>query len=737
MQSGDSYARFVNVQNISDMNAIRNHFSVGNHTFLSVSSYANKDENPETEQLRQELTTKAGNLFIIGLTSQLKLQGEEKLREILLNLTEKTFAGHIVILCYQCEKYLNFKDTRLKRRIYTVEGTLSYLPKIILTMPEIAVNLNCHFIDGIQNVGEAIEKTDGGTLYVKTKKHKKNYPDSVFYIEEESNTFDVLCKLDSATNRLSVEWGTEEHWNYALDRMHQAGSWGAVFEQVFGMTSKLNLIVNQWKVFESKQKWLYFIALKLNGAGESWCLNEAVKKSNDFCQLLRNIYRSILSKNHTDADFSERYAERKNLISAFGVSEKEVSDYLQMLKIKEENALYYLTDLSRREKETIFELLEQYAETFDKEEIMQILSYIYPDLYDYLQPYQFRNELLNQYFQDYKYQKVINKIFPEFLQIVEEQAKKREYNRLPSRSEKLEALNKEGARLYFVDALGVEYLSFILAKCRTMNLMADISVCRCELPSITSQNKEFLEAFENLAPDIKRLDKIKHRGEESFDYRTTKLPVHLIRELEIITEVLKDIQSRLAMHLIERAYIISDHGASRLSVIYENECQWEMASKGEHCGRCCPVSEADVRSEYAAKENDFWALANYDRFKGGREMGVEVHGGASLEEVVIPIIELTAVPEKIEIQIVENPITVSYRKKAEIRLFSKTKFCHVTVHVNEKEYDAEPQGNFYFVEMPDIRKAGTYQMTVFSNQNQIAELEFTVKKEGSSEKSIL
>ena len=162
-----------------------------------------------------------------------------------------------------------------------------------------------------------------------------------------------------------------------------------------------------------------------------------------------------------------------------------------------------------------------------------------------------------------------------------------------------------------------------------------------------------------------------------------------------------------------------------------------MASKGEHSGRCCPVNEADVRSEYAAKENNFWVLANYDRFKGGRQMGVEVHGGASLEEVVVPIIELTAVPEKIEIQIVENPITVSYRKKAEIKLFSKTKLCHVKVHVNEKEYDAEPQGNFYLVEMPDIRKAGTYQMTVFSNQNQVAELKFTVKKESSSEKSIL
>ena len=736
LQTGDCYPRFVNVQNISDMNTIRNYFAVENQ-ILPVSAYANQDENLETERLLYELsTTKKGNIFITGLTSQLKLQGEQKLREMLLNLAEKTVSEHVVILCYQCEKYLKFRDSKLNRLVYLVEGSLSYLPEIVFSIPEIAVNAGISFIDGIQNLGEAIEKTDGGILYVNTRKHKQNYPESLLYLKEESNAFQVLCHLDSMTYRLSAEFGTEAQWDDALDKMHQFGSWGAVLEKTFGTAFKLHLIANQWRSFDNNQKWLYFIGLKLNGAGENKSLHEAVKKSDNYSQLIRNIYRGILEIKHTDKEFSERYDERKKLISDFGISEREVSDYLQMVKMKEKNALYYLTDLSRREKEAIFELLDQYAESFDKKEIMKILSYVYPDLYDYLQPYQFRNELLNQYFQDYKYQKVINKIFPKFLQIVEEQAKKREYNRLPLRSEKLESLNKNGSRLYFVDALGVEYLSFILANCRTMQLMADISICRCELPSITSQNKEFLKEFENIAPYIKRLDEIKHHGEESFDYQTTKLPVHLIRELEIITDILKDIHDRLN-HSIERAYIISDHGASRLSVIYENECQWKMASKGEHSGRCCPINEADVRSEYAAKENNFWVLANYDRFKGGRQMGVEVHGGASLEEVVVPIIELTAVPEKIEIQIVENPITVSYRKKAEIKLFSKTKLCHVTVRVNETEYDTEQQGNFCLVRMPDIKKAGTYQMTVFSNQNQVAELKFTVKKESSSEKSIL
>lgn len=56
--------------------------------------------------------------------------------------------------------------------------------------------------------------------------------------------------------------------------------------------------------------------------------------------------------------------------------------------------------------------------------------------------------LLDSYFQEYKYQKVINKVFPEFMKLVEEQAEKREFNLLlPARSEKLDAIPKK-IRLY-------------------------------------------------------------------------------------------------------------------------------------------------------------------------------------------------------------------------------------------------------------------------------------------------
>lgn len=744
--NSDDYApRLVNVQNKDDLSAIVRRFRVGSNVFLPIASYAKEDENPKLDDFERELCIRSGNIFITGLSSYLKLLGAATLIKELQSIASQTFNAHVIVLCYQCNRFLQFDDIRAARLVYNVEGPNTHIPDIVFMLPELATAVADTSVSGVEYVAEAIESMCGGKLYVRTKKHKSSYPDAMYYIKEENRAFDALKNIDPATNSLESQFGTDEQWAYALQEIVKCGSWGALITSQFSVSSNLSLISGNWKKFSQRKKWLYFIALKLNGAGENWCLNQAIKEAHSETRLLRQVYRSILDIPHTDTTFWDKYNERKLLIDSFGASDEEVIDYLQMLKSKEADGLYYLTDDCRLEKERIFELLDMYASQFTRNEILEILSHTYRDLYDYLQPYRFKNKTMYQYFQDYKYQKVINKIYPEFLSIVDEQAKRRDFNLwLSPRSEKIESLNKERARLYFVDALGVEYLSFILARCKDLNLMADISLCRCELPSITEINKEFLDAFTNIAPDIKRLDDIKHHGEESFDYQQTKLPVHLIRELEIVDGVLNDIRNRLANGPIERAYIISDHGASRLTVIHESENQWEMASKGEHSGRCCPIAEADVQSEYATEANGFWVLANYDRFKGGRKASVEVHGGATLEEVTVPIIELTYISGEIEVSINSKlPIEISFRKKAELQLFSKTKLGGVTVCVQGKRvkkiyYDAEPQSNnLYLVRMPDVKYAGDYTMTVFSNNNQVAELFFSVKKEGSSERSIL
>ena len=94
------------------------------------------------------------------------------------------------------------------------------------------------------------------------------------------------------------------------------------------------------------------------------------------------------------------------------------------------------------------------------------------------------------------------------------------------------------------------------------------------------------------------------------------------------------------MHNCKKFVIASDHGASRLAVIHRQEEKYETDTKGEHSGRCCKKFD-DYDLPYAIPEGDYLVLADYGRFKGSRAANVEVHGGASLEEVVIPIISLT------------------------------------------------------------------------------------------------
>ena len=84
-------------------------------------------------------------------------------------------------------------------------------------------------------------------------------------------------------------------------------------------------------------------------------------------------------------------------------------------------------------------------------------------------------------------------------------------------------------------------------------------------------------------------------------------------------------------------------------------------------------------------------------------------------------------------------IEVSFRKKAAIKVFMTAELPDVSITVDGKSYEAEPLGNgFYRVDMPDLRKPGTYSVDVYSGDNIVAEkLTLIVKREGQREKDLL
>lgn len=746
----------VDFRNAKDLSNFITHYKVGNYKFVSASNFCSKDEFPKLEVLLNQLSNSSDTIFVTDLSSFLKLQGENVLRNELKDLLQLSINGRAIVITKQCHKFLKFSDPRLEQKVKILKSdNESIKPELVFTRLDLFKGSNS-IIDGINSLPKALESSEEvkETIYINTNKKKNSYPNSYLSISELKNAYDILCKKDLLTSELDVSYGTEENWKYALEKLGDK-TWQDYADSKYINHKKLSYYFPKFITLSENDKWLFFIALKLFGAGEDDYLNYVINKTSKIEEFIPNIYKSIIDFSPDDNKFKNYYISRKNFLSNLPKENSEIDEFCKILKGYKKNGIYYLTDITQKEKEFIIDLLNDYGSEFERQELINILTDICPAFADYLAPYNYKNELLNNYFGLYNYQKLINKILPDFETIVKEQASKREYNSiLSARASCLEKIELEETKVFFVDALGAEYLGYIASLCSKMKLNIHNSiVCRSELPSITSINKDFEDYFKSKNVQVisdKSLDAIKHGDNIDYNYQRTKLPIHLIKELDIIKNLLERINSSLIGEEYKKAIIISDHGASRLAVIHETENVVEMSSRGEHSGRCCLKTDSDKQPEFATDAGDFWALANYDRFKGGRKACVEVHGGATLEEVCVPIIEITRADSKCEIYIIPADsdaldknkipiIKVSFRKKAAIKIFSTTRFDDVSIKIDGKSYDAKKlDGNFYLVEMPEINRAKEYEVDVYSGANKIAEkLKLIVKKESGSERNIL
>ncbi len=738
--------RFVNFEQANELADFLQFFDVGNTRVISASNYCAADENLRMEEVLNDLRSTRDNTILIGLTSLLRLYGEQELIKQLESMCEMSVGSQIVIVCFRCSSVFESigSDPRHKRLLYSTNAANSVNIDLVFVHPYENLSSLPGAINGIENIPDAIEQQGKNKIIVYTKKGRDTYPNSVYRITEIQSAYDLLLQAQPDIAVLDRCLGSEEQWQHLFNQCGKDNNVNGVLQKELGVPNNFEILITQWNQFDATKKWLLLIALKLYGVKSNWTLERAVSQSNSVSDLIKNIYRNILDIKPTDKTFWNKYTERKTLLRNMG-DQASAADFCAYVGHTERDAIYYLTDLTPNEKEKIFAYIDKYAEGIDDAHLLEIIKHIYPDLYLYLQPYRFNIGNLNSYFQQYKMQKVRNRLYPEFEEIVDKEAVERSYNLLlPMRTEKLDALKKsKQTALYFLDAMGVEYLAYVMAKCAEKGLRAKVTVCRCNLPSLTSFNKEFLEIFRaagaTVYDNIKELDDIKHHGKDDFDYQKTKLPIHLMRELEIVEEVIDKAKIQLQSGKYKNAFIISDHGASRLAVIKEKVLEMDVDAKGTHGGRVCAYTDAVSKIPYTTQESGYCILASYDRFKGGRAASVETHGGATLEEVVVPIIEITNQSSAMEFVVKTPIIAVSFRKKAELRVYSKTAIDNMAIMLNGKFYDGvlEDSQSFMF-DIGEYKQAGTYTFDVYvDNNKEQSGLTFIIKKEGMSYNSLL
>ena len=740
----------INTENYDVFQNILHRFQAdSSKTCLYASDYIFPNGLPDVDKAVFE-SIKKQNAVLAGVSQAKMLEGASALQQMVSSLLWQSINGKAVVLLDHCEQFIKEQmksDPRIKRRVVLVEGPVSELPEISFVKE--FNSKNGILKDSIKSLLQSLERLseiesgDSSLFVVRTNVPASSFSNTLYKLKSPMSTFEILVKTYKDVGyAVREEFGTEEQWVFLLRQLENSTSFAALVESRYGST--LGLSDHLWNdALDKNDKWLLWISLKILGEKANLYLTRVIGKSNSFEEFKRLIYLYLAEESFENNDFPLLYEERKQILKKQEINFPLIDEYCYLLGKYEKNEAYYLTDLTEKEKYEFLRCMSCY--TYSEKELKAAIGRMSKFLSLYMEDFFFDTSnmilsdsdvdyrrLFSDYFKKYKNQKLTNKLDGDFLKNVDELAQNRPYNKLKSRNILVSQTDRSKTRLYFFDALGVEYLSFILARCEEYGMLVDLSIGRCTLPSITEKNKEFLKYF-NGGDYVKidDLDEIKHHSNK-YNYEKCKYPLHLFEELDVIEKAIKNAHAVLMQGYYNQVMFVSDHGASRLAVLYgqEVDCAFCLDNSGEHSGRCCPC-DSDPDINFAAYENGFAVFANYERFKGGRRANVEVHGGASLEEVLVPVITMRKKTESVSVQLIENEVVLQPRKDLILKVFSNILLKKPRLLINGVfcEGDVYGDGRHASFVLSHIKRSGLYKAAFYEGDtNYSIELNFEVKK---------
>lgn len=678
--SSMGYPIVVDVENYADYASLRTSLCAdASKACIRVSDHTHGNGFPDILGVL-EAADKADNSVVWGISQSSMLKGEEALVSDLRRIIDRSVRGHVFVVLTHCSGLLDkyfARDPRRDRRIVVVDGKRCDLPTIRFVRK--GDDCDGAHVDGMKGLLKKLEDMSGESMArnpvisVVMPYDAELFGRSKYAIQDHGDVFVVLVDKYVEIKRVADKsWASCEQWEWLRGQSKSHADFSSLVAQRWGSTRDLcQQIDDVFHNQSSNERWLLWLAMRVFGEGSGTYLGFSLDQTTSCEAWIRRVYHALADVARSDDRFESFFAQRLELLKLLPANSTEMQFYCQSVAERYgKDAVYYLSDSTDHER-------RQWMKTIDENdwtdaEIEKAIAHASRELSYYIEPFVFdsynshlKNDNislagdLTYYFNRYKYQKIRNCIDDDFIEYVDKYAIERPYNKLRCRSAVTRTIDKEGVQAYFIDALGAEHLGYIQAKCREYGMISDIQIVRCELPSITSINKEFKERFETR--DVKELDDLKHHS-TIYLYERCQLPIHLFEELKVIDKELRNIRDLLRSHGAQKAVIFSDHGASRLAVIYKHENEKiELEEKGKHSGRCCRC-EQNPNLDQAAYENGWAVLANYERFKGGNKAQVEVHGGASLEEVVVPIVTLTLRPEKVEYRLADQIVKYSQGK---------------------------------------------------------------------------
>ena len=666
--------RFISVDSLTMWVEVRRLLlSLADETMCLSNFCEGMDTTPNINRLSAALKKTQKSLFVTPLSEYLRIipeRAEGIIRTIIKADFQNNDTGRLrcYFLMYRMKSLLRVipsDDPRARDCVILLETDEESDYKLTIVQKDLDISLSGNEIHGFRNYLSYWEANPDKPIILHTGNaihfEKNHFFDDVHVIV---TSYDLIKYQFGLPAGVKEELGTDTLWNELVRIIIREGSFEGACRQALSTNKYKTTLFENWNQYSNFQKWILWLWTRLqSGAGYVTDTARACGTHNEFVDALYCSITEHLHENEVDKLCHERAA----ILSRMRTVPTE-RFWNEISTLKPIDALSCLTSLTDIEKKTIFEILSSYEFSMHNH-VLPILKRVYPQLYYYLQNDNQPNSANltpchAQYFQEYKWLKATDTITESFNERVRQTALEKGSSvfALPSRNACVTAHYDDGTALLFVDGLGIEYvdyLAWLFSDLDEHQYIVVFEAGSCNLPSVTELNKDFMNGRRTLEPPVRELDELKHANNTH--------PESLIKQFGIL-DSLKDRVLASLIGDVRRVIITADHGTSRMAVKVRNTVFDNVYPRPENVGiykygRFCEGAEDEPAYPTAIHYNERLIFADYSRFIQNGAPVDEIHGGASLEEWIVPIITVERCSDQERPDIIVRPVKTKYNRE--------------------------------------------------------------------------
>lgn len=483
-------------------------------------------------------------------------------------------------------------------------------------------------------------------------------PDNAFSYVECASAYEFLTK------GLKYDFGTmypvlernAEHWDQLAGIINVEGfDFGAFVNERFD-TYKLSTsddFIRTWFECDTEfDRWLLTLYY-LKQCNNQGYVCRALTQCNDLsnAELFSNIATLIFTEPLTDQAVAERRAAlqeaRRHRVVITEQAEQKLKAKLKAIAADPERGYYtavrLLTPLTGADRQLAIEWLG--AGKIQRHDIERI----FPALYSYMTPLNIQLDASNRwicdYFDAYRAAKIADGNGAVLPLLAERNASPTAFQEWTDNFKTVKTVLHNRTDIdvfYWIDGLGVDWIPFVVNLINKRSIesvyLNEVLVAKAALPTTTAVNKAKLQELVGADGQLLKvgdLDAFAHSHKAAY-------PQYIADEFELVERYFDEILSKYNKKKIA---FVSDHGLTYMAQYGQG---LNLAGiEGDHAGRCAtllPGAHVTADSNYIKLDGTTLCALTDNSLTSKTPKGQGAHGGATPEEVLVPIIIVSSTP---------------------------------------------------------------------------------------------